>query len=438
MNHREEWARRRRALLREMGRDAIAILPGAEEKFRNRDVSYRFRQSSDFLYLTGFEEPGAVAVFVPGRSEGEYLLFCNPRDRERETWIGRRAGPEGAVEQYGADLGFSIAQLDAEMPRLLEGVDRIFYTMGQNEAFDHRVIDWVNGLRARVRSGIASPETFISLEPLVHEMRLFKSKVEIAEMRRAARVSVAAHRRVLRMLAPGLHEYDVAAEVLHEFMRAGCEEAYGTIAGGGVNACILHYTQNSDLLKDGDLLLLDAGCESRGYAADITRTFPVNGRFSPEQRAVYDVVLAAQQEAIATCRRGRHWNEPYEATVRVITQGLVRLGLLRGPVRELIRDRAYEEFYMHRAGHWLGLDVHDVGSYKIDGHWRELEPGMVLTVEPGIYLRPGNRRIPKRFQGIGVRIEDDVLITRKDPDVLTRPLVKSADDIEQGMHVGRA
>ena len=314
MNHREEWSRRRRALLREMGRNAIAILPGANEKIRNRDVAYRFRQDSDFLYLTGFEEPGAVAVFVPGRPEGEYLLFCNPRDRERETWTGRRAGPEGAVDQYGVDQGFAITHLDAEMPRLLEGAERIFYTMGQNEAFDHRVIDWVNGLRARVRSGVASPETFISLEPIVHEMRLFKSKAEITEMRKAARVSVAAHRRVLRTLAPGLHEYDVAAEVLHEFMRSGCEEAYGTIAGGGTNACILHYTQNAELLRDGDLLLLDAGCESRGYAADITRTFPVNGRFSPEQRAVYDVVLAAQQEAIATCRRGRHWNEPYEAT----------------------------------------------------------------------------------------------------------------------------
>ncbi len=437
MNHREEWARRRRALLREMGRGAIAIQPGAGEKIRNRDVTYRFRQDSDFLYLTGFSEPGAVAVLVPGRPEGEYLLFCNPRDRDRETWTGRRIGPEGAVKHYGADQGFAIDDLDSVLPRLLEGADRIFYTMGQNGAFDRRLIDWVNRLRARVRSGVASPETFVSLEPLIHEMRLFKSRAEIAEMRKAARISVAAHRRVLRKLAPGLHEYEVAAEVLHEFMQAGCEEAYGTIAGGGANACILHYTQNSELLMAGDLLLLDAGCESRGYASDITRTFPVNGVFSPEQRAIYDIVLAAQEEAIAACRRGRHWNEPHDATVRVITQGLVRLGLLKGPVRELIRDRAYEEFYMHRAGHWLGLDVHDVGSYKIDGHWRELEPGMVLTVEPGIYIRPGSRRVGRHFQGIGIRIEDNVLITPKDPDVLTRQLVKSAADIEKAMHVGR-
>lgn len=433
MNH-QEWGRRRRALSREMGAGTVAILPSAHEKVRSRDTHYRFRQDSDFLYLTGCPEPDAVMVLVPGRPEGEYLLFVRPRDRERETWTGRRLGPEGAIRELGADQAYPIGDIGKILPGILEGAERIYYTMGQNEAFDHEILGWVNKLRERSRQGVAAPEAFVSLDALIHEMRLFKSAAEVAEMRKAARVSVQAHRRILARLQPGLYEYEVAAEVIHEFMRAGCEEAYTTIAGGGVNACILHYVENRDLLRDGDLLLLDAGCESQGYASDITRTYPVNGRFSPEQRAIYDLVLAAQEAAIATARAGRHWNEPHEATVRVITQGLIRLGLLKGPLRDRIHDRAYETFYMHRAGHWLGLDVHDVGSYKVDGDWRLLEPGMVLTVEPGIYIRPGTRGVPKSFQGIGVRIEDDIRITRTDPDVLTRGLVKTASDIETAMH----
>ncbi len=429
----EEWARRRRALAREMGSGSVAILPGAHEKIRNRDLHYRFRQDSDFLYLTGFPEPDAVMVLVPGRPEGQYLLFVRPRDRTQETWTGRRLGPEGAIREFGADQAFPIGDLGKVLPDILEGAERIYYTMGQNEGFDHTILGWINRLRERSRQGVVPPETFVSLDPLIHEMRLFKSAAEVAEMRKAARVSVAAHERVMASLAPGRYEYEVAADVLHSFARAGCEEAYTTIAGGGANACVLHYVENRDLLNAGTLLLLDAGCESEGYASDITRTYPVSGRFSPEQRALYDLVLAAQEAAIAACRPGRHWNEPHEATVRVIAQGLIRLGLLKGPLRELIRDRAYETYYMHRAGHWLGLDVHDVGSYKVDGAWRELEPGMVLTVEPGIYIRPGLRGVPKGFQGIGIRIEDDVRITRSEPDVLTRGLVKTASAIETVM-----
>ncbi|MHB1543748.1 MAG: Xaa-Pro aminopeptidase [Gammaproteobacteria bacterium] len=436
MNH-EEWVRRRRALAREMGPGTVAILPGAHEKIRNRDVHYRFRQDSDFLYLTGFSEPDAVMVLVPGRPEGEYLMFLRPRDRVHEIWTGRRLGPEGAIRELGADQAFPIGDIGKVLPEILEGAERIYYTMGQNEEFDHEIMSWINRLRERSRQGVVPPETFVSLDQLIHEMRLFKSAAEVVEMRKAARISVAAHRRVMARLAPGLHEYEVAAEVLHEFAREGCEEAYATIAGGGVNACVLHYVENRDLLCVGDLLLLDAGCESAGYASDITRTYPVSGRFSAEQRAIYNLVLAAQEAAIAACRIGHHWNEPHEATVRVITQGLIRLGLLKGPLRELIQDRAYETFYMHRAGHWLGLDVHDVGSYKVDGDWRELEPGMVLTVEPGIYIRPGLRGIPRGFQGIGIRIEDDVRITRREPDVLTRGLVKTASAIETVMQSRR-
>ncbi len=432
MNH-QEWVRRRRALTREMGPGTLAILPGAHEKIRNRDVAYRFRQNSDFLYLTGFSEPDAVMVLVPGRPEGEYLLFVRPRDRLRETWTGRRLGPEGAIRELGADQAFPIGEIGQILPGLLEGAQRIYYTMGQNAEFDLEIMGWINRLRERSRQGVVPPETFVSLDPLIHEMRLFKSAAEVTEMRKAARISMAAHRRVMARIAPGLHEYDVEAEVLHTFASGGLEAAYGTIAGSGANACVLHYVDNRDLLCAGDLLLLDAGCESEGYASDITRTLPVTGTFTPEQRAIYDLVLAAQEAAIAVCRVGHHWNEPHETTVRVITQGLIRLGLLKGPLRELIRDRAYEVFYMHRAGHWLGLDVHDVGSYKVDGAWRELEPGMVLTVEPGIYIRPGLRGVPKRFQGIGVRIEDDVRVTRKDPDVLTAGLVKTASAIESVM-----
>lgn len=427
-----ELADRRKQLMRMMGDKSIAILPAARERIRNRDTHYPFRQDSNFLYLTGFNEPDAVAVLVPGRKPAEYILFCRERDPLMETWNGRRAGPEGAQRDYGADDAFPISDMDDILPGLLENRERVFYAMGTQAAFDQRVIGWVNQLRGQGKNGMQAPQEFVALDHFLHDLRLYKSRHELDLMRRAAAISVTAHQRAMRLCRPGLHEYEIEAELLHEFRRQGGEPAYQSIVGGGENGCILHYIENSHVLKDGELLLIDAGCEYQGYAADITRTFPVNGRFTPAQRAVYEVVLEAQLAAIAAARAGNHWNATHEAAVKVLTSGMVKLGLLKGSVSKLVRDEAYREYYMHRTGHWLGLDVHDVGDYKVGGVWRELEPGMVLTVEPGIYIAPGSRA-PKHLQGIGVRIEDDVLVTRGAPEVLTGGLLKEPDAIEAFM-----
>jgi len=430
---RRDCERRRRALMRLMGPGSLAILPAARTVFRNRDVAYPFRQDSDFAYLTGFPEPDSLAVLVPGRREGSFLLFCRPRDREQELWHGRRIGPEGARRDYGADEAFPLAELETVVPRLLEGARTLYYSLGRHESDDRRVLGWIDRLRERARSGVRPPAEIRDLADPLHELRLTKSPHEIALMRRAAQISVEAHRRAMAVAAPGVSEQAIAAEVRAVFDRAGATEAYGTIAGGGANACILHYTDNTDPLRAGTCLLLDAGAEWRGYAGDITTTFPVDGRFTPEAKAVYEIVLEAQQKAIACVRVGRHWNEPHETTVRVITAGLVRLGILRGKTADLVRQEAYRPYYMHRAGHWLGRDVHDVGAYKVDGAWREFEPGMVLTVEPGLYFPPHDRRIPRTFRGLGVRIEDDVLVTEAGPRVLTAGLPRTPDEIEAAM-----
>jgi Xaa-Pro aminopeptidase len=425
-----EFARRRHQLMRMMGRDAIAILPAAAVKRRNGDVEYAYRQDSDFQFVTGFPEPEAVAVLMPQRPQGEYVLFCRERDPQRELWDGDRAGQDGAVKRYGADDAFPIGDIDEILPGLLESRARVFYTMGLIPEFDQRVIGWVNGLRAQAKHGLHSPQEFVALDHLLHDMRLYKSRAELATMRRAAAISVAAHRRAMRRAAPGVMEYEVAAELLHEFHRHGADVAYEPIVGGGPNACVLHYRENAAELRDGDLLLVDAGCEYECYASDITRTYPVNGRFSPAQRAVYEVVLEAQRAAIKVSVAGNHWNDPHDAAVRAITHGLVGLGLLKGKVAKLVKDGAYKEWFMHRTGHWLGIDVHDVGDYKVGEAWRVLEPGMVMTVEPGLYLRPSARNVPKEFRGIGVRIEDDVAIKRDGPDILTDGLERDADAIE--------
>jgi Xaa-Pro aminopeptidase len=398
---------------------------------RNRDVEFPYRPESDFYYLTGFEEPAAVAVLVPGRAEGEFILFCRERDPKMELWTGTRHGPRGARAHFGAAEAHPIGAIDDILPGLLENRAKVYYTMGSNPDFDQRITEWLKGIRRKSRAGVHPPDEIVSLEHLLHEMRLFKSRSELVTMRRAAEISVAAHRRAMQACRPGMPEYQLEAELSHEFISRGARShAYPPIIGGGGNACILHYTENDAMLADGDLVLIDAGAEYRGYAADITRTFPVNGRFSPAQRAVYELVLAAQHAAIAKVQPGNHWNDPHDAAVRVLTQGLVRLGLLKGAVRTLIRNRAYQRFFMHRTGHWLGMDVHDVGDYKIGDSWRLLEPGMVLTVEPGLYIPAGSRGVAKKWWNIGVRIEDDVLVTRGGNEVLTHGAPKTVAEIE--------
>lgn len=426
-----EYARRRRQLMRMMGDDSIAILPAAPERVRNRDVIYPYRPDSDFHYLTGFSEPEAVAVLVPGRGHGEYVLFCRERDAEMETWHGRRAGLEGACEIYGADDAFPISDIDDILPGMLENRERVFYTMGCNAVFDKQLMDWLNQVRALSRSGVNPPGEFVSLDHMLHDLRLFKSRAEVAQIRKAVKASVAAHRRAMQVCRPGLYEYQLEAELVHQFTVNGARAtAYPPIVGGGANSCILHYTENSEELRDGDLVLIDAGGEVDCYAADITRTFPVNGRYSPEQKALYDVVLDAQFAAIDKMKPGNHWNEPHEAAVKVLTKGLIKLGLIKGTLARAVREAAYKPFYMHRTGHWLGLDVHDVGDYKVHGDWRELEPGMVMTVEPGLYVAGGSKGVARKWWNIGIRIEDDVLITKEGNEVLSRALPKTTEEIE--------
>lgn len=426
----KEFAKRRRQLMRMMGEGSVAILPAAPQRHRNRDTEYPYRQDSDFLYLTGFGEPEAVAVLVPNREQGEYILFCRDRDPVMEVWNGRRAGPGGAREHYGADDAYVIGDVDDILPGLLENKERLYYSMGYSPDFDQRLMGWINRVRARARGGSHAPVEFVALEHVLHDMRLYKSSAEIKVMRRSAEIAAEAHVRAMRACRPGMMEFELEAEYLHTFRRAGAWVSYNPIVAGGDNACILHYTENNQPLRDGELVLVDAGAEFNGYASDITRTFPVNGRFTAPQRAVYEVVLAAQQAALEQSLPGRHWNEPHDAAVRVLTEGLVELGLLKGDVRELIRGEAYRRFYMHRTGHWLGMDVHDVGDYKIGGQWRVLEPGMVYTVEPGLYIAAGSKGVPKKYWGIGVRIEDDVLITKSGHEVLTRGVPKSVEEIE--------
>jgi Xaa-Pro aminopeptidase len=429
----EEFARRRRQLMRVMGKDAIAVLPAAPERTRNNDVLYNFRQDSDFHYLTGFGEPEAVAVLIPGRPEGEFVMFVRERNAEREIWDGKRAGPDGARADYGADDAYPIGDLDEILPGLLEKRARVYHTMGKYHDFDQRVVGWVNTLRAQARSGAHPPQEFVALDHVLHDMRLFKSRKELAIMRRAGAIGAGAHIRAMRFCRPGRTEYEVMAELVHEFGRHGADISYHPIVGGGANSCVLHYRDNNQPLKDGDLLLIDAGCEHDYYASDITRTFPVNGRYSAEQRAVYEVVLAAQHAAFAKVQPGNHWNEPHDAAVRAITHGLVRLGLLKGPLAGLIKDGAYRKFFMHRTGHWLGIDVHDVGDYKVGDEWRVFEPGMVLTVEPGIYIPAGTKGVSKRFWNIGIRIEDDVAVTASGYEVLTAGVPTDPDAIEKLM-----
>ena len=429
------FGRRRRDIMALMG-DGVAVMPTAPVSRRNNDVDYPFRPDSDFQYLSGFPEPESVLVLVPGRTHGEYILFCRERDAEKETWHGRRAGLEGAIESFGADDAFPIEDIDDILPGLLENRPKIFSCMGRYSEFDNQLLQWFNEVKSKNRAGISAPGELVDISHLLHEFRLIKSNHEISIMKRAARVSADAHCRAMRACRPGMMEYQIEAELEYEFLKGGAHSsAYPSIVAGGANSCILHYTENSDKLIDGDLLLIDAGAEIDCYAADITRTLPVNGTYSAEQRAVYDIVLDAQVAAIAEVKSGHHWNQPHEAAVKRLAQGMIDLGLLEGGIEDVIENNHYQRFYMHRTGHWLGMDVHDVGDYRLGDQWRLLEPGMVLTVEPGLYI-PAADDIDQRWHNIGIRIEDDVLVTRKNAQVLSGGVPKQPAEVEALMAEG--
>jgi Xaa-Pro aminopeptidase len=419
----------RRARLAQAMQGGIAVIPTAPERIRNRDTHYPYRYDSHFYYLSGFAEPEAVLVIVAG-AQPKSLLFCREKNEERETWDGFRFGPQGAQERFGFDAAYPIGELDAQLAALLADQPALYYPVGADAEWDLRAMGWLNSVRAQARAGASAPERVQDVRALIDEMRLVKDAHELGVMRRAAAISAGAHRRAIQAARPGRFEYELEAELLYEFRRHGAQfPAYWPIVAGGANACVLHYVSNDDVLRDGELVLIDAGCELAGYASDITRAFPVGKKFSAAQKDVYGIVLAAQAAAIAEVRAGKSWNEPHEAAVRVLAQGMLDLKLLSGTLAEVLEKETYKRFYMHRTGHWLGLDVHDAGDYKRAGKWRTLAPGMVLTVEPGLYIRAADD-VPKALRGIGIRIEDDVLVTNGDCEVITHETPKSIAEIE--------
>jgi len=432
MSHIVEFQQRRNKLLTAMS-EGIAIVPTAPEAIRNRDSHYPYRFDSYFYYLTGFKEPESVVVLVAGDNP-KSILFCRDKDMEREIWDGFRYGAEAAKAEFGFDEAYSINELDTVILKLLENQPKLFFSLGESTSWDARVIGWMNTLRTQNRSGVHVPEGVSDVRQLVDEMRLIKSPFEIELMRRSANIAAAAHNRAMHFSKPHMMEYEVEAEFLHAFYRAGAQApAYTSIVAGGANACTLHYNANSAKLKDGDLLLIDAGCEFDGYASDITRAFPVNGKFSAAQKDIYELVLASQAAAIAKVSAGNHWNAPHEAALDVLVQGFIDFKLCKGSKEAVLENGDYRQFYMHRTGHWLGLDVHDAGEYKDrQNNWRILEPNMTLTVEPGCYIRPA-KNVPEAFWNIGIRIEDDVLVTEAGYEVLTKNAIKSVADIEDLM-----
>ncbi len=426
------YVRRRAKLAQEIGK-GVAIVPTAPERTRNRDAHYPYRYDSYFYHLTGFTEPEAVVVIVAAagvENKPRNLLFCREKNEEREIWEGFRFGPEAAKTTFAFDETYAIAELDKRMPDLLADQPAVYAHLGGDSAWDARVLGWVNAVRERARTGVAAPRDIADVHTLLDDLRLIKDADELSTMRQAAKISTGAHVRAMRAARPGGNECQIEAELLHEFRHHGAQSpAYTSIVASGANACVLHYVSNDATLKDGDLLLIDAGCEMDGYASDITRTFPVNGRFSGAQKAVYELVLASQVAAIAEVKAGSTWNAPHDAAVKVLAQGFIDLKLLSGSLAEVLEKETYRQFYMHRTGHWLGLDVHDAGDYKRNGQWRELQPGMVLTVEPGCYIRPA-AGVPAEFANIGVRIEDDVVVTDRGCEILTLAAPKSVRDIE--------
>lgn len=426
-----EFKKRRKLLMQRVGKGNIALIGSADVRTRNRDVDYPFRQDSDFYYLTGFNEPDALAVFIPEREQGEYILFCREFDKKKALWEGAHAGLEGATKHFAADDSFPIDDLDEILSGMLENKTKVFYPMGRDSDLDHSLQTWIKHIRNQSRSGIVAPAEIASLEPILHEMRLFKSPAELELMRRAADVSAQAHVKAMQLCRAGRFEYQIEADIVHHFMQSGLRAvAYPSIVASGKNACTLHYTANNDKLKVGDLLLIDAGAECDHYAADITRTFPISGKFTEPQAQLYQLVLDTQLAAIEQLQPNIPWNAAHDASVEVMTKGLVKLGLLKGSVKKLIKDEKYKQFYMHRIGHWLGMDVHDVGDYKLNQEWRTLQAGMVLTVEPGLYIPENCKTVDAKWRGIGIRIEDDVLITKTGYEILTNGVPKTIVDIE--------
>lgn len=432
-----EFEKRRKYLMAQIGNGNIGLIPSAFNQIRNGDVDYPFRQESDFYYLTGFNESDALAVFIPGREQGEYILFCREFDEKKKLWEGAHSGLEGATRHYGADDSFPIDDLNDILPGMLENKAKVFYPMGRDRELDHQLLEWISHLKGQTRKGVSAPGELISLEAVLHEMRLFKSAAELKLMRHAAHISAKAHIRAMKHCKAGMYEYQVEADIVHELMSQGLRAvAYPSIVASGKNACTLHYINNDAKLGKNDLLLIDAGGECDHYAADITRTFPVSGIFSPTQKQLYQLVLDVQLAAIASIKPGIPWNYVHEKSVKMMTLGLIKLGLLKGNIDSLIEDKKYKEFYMHRIGHWLGMDVHDVGDYKIDDEWRVLEPGMVLTIEPGLYIQPDCKTVAAKWRGIGIRIEDDILVTQQGYDVLSAGAPKTIEAIENLMQEG--
>ena len=433
MNATELKARRNR-LAKAMGKGSVALLFSAPVAHRNSDVEYPYRQKSDFLYLTGFSEPESVALICSDGRHAHFTLFCRENDPQRTIWIGACAGTQSAIRDFGADAAFPIEQLDAMLGSCLENRDRLFFNLGESDTNDRMVLAALQVLKSKARTGVAAPQEIIALDKPLHELRLLKSDHELEIMKKAAFISVAAHKKAMQSARVGLNERDIEATLLHTFFSHGSRDtAYSSIVASGINACTLHYVDNNQPLLDGDLLLIDAGVEVEGYASDITRTFPINGRFSKPQTSLYQLVLDAQMAAIETIRPGIAWNKPHDTAVRVLTEGLLSLGLLSGAPEKLIQSGAYKRFYMHRTGHWLGMDVHDVGAYKQGSRWRSFKAGMVLTVEPGLYIPVDAHDIEACWRGIGIRIEDDVLVTHEGCEVLTEALPKTITDIERLM-----
>ena len=433
MIRQKEFATRRQQLMEFCGEDSVIIAGTAKPKVRNNDTHYAYRQDSDFLYLSGFTEPEAMMVLLPEDQGGRSILFCRERDPHREMWDGLMAGTERAVTHFGFDEAYPISDMKKRLPKLLHGRERVYYDLGKDSDFDHLLIGWMNDFRAKTRKKFHAPDEIVALDHNLHEMRLFKSRTEITAMRKSARVAAAAHKRAMQTCRPGMNEADIHAELLHTFTHNQCEASYIPIVGGGANACVLHYISNKAPLNDGDLLLIDAGAEYAGYASDITRTFPVNGKFSGAQRDLYELVLTSNLKAIDEVRAGMPWDHVHETAVQVATEGMIELGILKGSLEEALEEEHFKDFYVHNTGHWLGLDVHDVGEYEIDGHSRILESGMVLTVEPGIYIPASCTAVAEQWRGLGIRVEDDVVVTKGTADVLSSDVCKTIDEIEHLM-----